>query len=145
MIKRVRPKGTVRLTVAQLRINHRIALTAAARVTRLETRLGTTHTGPDPVTPAARRPIRRLSAEGMRLTQRISQSALRRASAAEGHVQNQAVVTTLASTAGTVRLSVRQLRINQRIAHAALRRVTRAEAMAEASGLIPPGLSLIHI
>lgn len=136
---RVRPKGTVRLTVAQLRINRRIALTATARVARLETRLGTPHTGPDPVTAKARAPIRRLSADQMRLTQRISQSALRRASAAEGHVQNQAPVAVLASKGGPIQLSVRQLRINQRIAQAALRRVTRAEAMAVASGLIPRG------
>jgi subtilisin family serine protease len=137
---RTRSRGRVRLTVAQLRINRRIAMTAVLRVARLEARLGMP-AGSSPVTRAARAPIRRLSADQMRLTQRISQSALRRAT----HVQRQVAVHSASPApavagrrSGRIRLSVRQLRINQRIAQAALRRVTETEARAEASGLLSP-------
>jgi subtilisin family serine protease len=138
--KRSRPPAQVRLTVTQLRINRRIALTALDRVERLEARLGVPPTAPSPVTVAARVPIRRLSAEQMRLTQRIAQSALRRATAVQGHIRLQsqgASVAVLGRRTGSVRLTVRQLLINQRIAQAALRRVTRVERRAEAAGMVP--------
>jgi hypothetical protein len=137
---RTRSRGRVRLTVAQLRINRRIAVTAAVRVARLEARLGMP-AGPSPVTRAARAPIRRLSADWMRLTQRISQSALRRATLVQQRValHSPSPAPAVAGRAsGRIRLSVRQLRINQRIAQAALRRVTETETRAEASGLLPP-------
>jgi Subtilase family len=136
-----RTRGNVRLTVAQLRINRRIALTSAARVAELEARLGVTPAAQDPVTPAARAPIRRLSVAEMRRTQRICQSALRRAMAVESHVAPGAAGPAAVMTrgrSGAVELTVRQLLINQRIAQAALRRVARAEAMAQASGMLPP-------
>jgi hypothetical protein len=132
----------VRVTVAQLRIDRRIALTAVARVARLEARLGVPPAAPSPVTAKAHAPIRRLSADHMSLTQRISQSALRRATAVQGHIELQsrgAVVAALGRRTGRVGLSVRQLLINQRIAQAALRRVDQAERQAEAIGMLPPG------
>ena len=116
-------------------------MTAALRVARLEARLGMP-AGRSPVTRAARAPIRRLSDDQMRLTQRISQSALRRATVVQRHVALHSVAPAPAVAArksGRIRLSVRQLRINQRIAQAALRRVTETETRAEASGLLPPG------
>jgi hypothetical protein len=77
----------------------------------------------------------------MRLTQRISQSALRRATLVQQRValHSPSPAPAVAGRAsGRIRLSVRQLRINQRIAQAALRRVTETETRAEASGLLPP-------
>ena len=138
--RRPRARGGVRLTVAQLRINRRIAVGAATRVGRLEARLGTT-AGPNPVTAAARAPIRRLTAAHMRLTQLISQSALRRATAVQVLVAGTpaGAAAPLAAPRGRVRLTVGQLLINQRIAQAALRRVAETERRAEASGMIPPG------
>jgi Subtilase family len=139
---RTRSRGRVRLTVAQLRINRRIALTAALRVGRLEARLGMP-AGASPVTRGARAPIRRLSDDQMALTQRISQWALRRATMVQRqvalHSGSPAPAPAVAGRAsGRILLSVRQLRINQRIAQAALRRVTETETRAEASGLLPP-------
>jgi hypothetical protein len=139
---RPRSRGRVRLTLAQLRINRRIAVTAAVRVARLEARLGMPPQ-PNPVTRAARAPIRRLSDDQMRLTQRIAQAALRRATVVQQQVALHSAASPAAAVAGRsgdrIRLSTRQLRINQRIAQAALRRVTETETRAEASGLIPPG------
>jgi subtilisin family serine protease len=139
-VTRTRSRGRVRLTVAQLRINRRIALTAAVRVAKLEARLGMPPR-PTPVTRAARAPIRRLSDDQMRLTQRISQSALRRAALVQRHVtlSTAPAVAAAGRGSGGIRLSVRQLRINQRIAQAALRRVTEIETRAEGSGLLPQG------
>jgi bacillopeptidase F len=132
-----RAGGPVRVTVAQLRINRRIALTAAARVGGLEARLGMP---PGAVVTGSPPPIRRLRAEEMRLTQRIAQSALRRATAVRARVEPGASPAPAppAAAGGRVAVTARQLRINQRIAQAALRRIGEAESLAEASGMLPP-------
>ncbi len=132
-----RASGRVRVTVAQLRINRRIALSAAARVGRLEGRLGM---APGAAVSGDPPPIRRLRAAEMRLTQRIAQSALRRATAVRARVEPGASPSPAppAASRGRVALTVRQLLINQRIAQAALRRVAEAESVAEGSGLLPP-------
>jgi subtilisin family serine protease len=133
-----RATGRVRVTVAQLRINRRIALTAAGRVGRLETLLAMT---PGPAVTGSHAPIRRLSAQEMRLTQRIAQSALRRATAVRARVEPGASPSPAppAASPRRVALTVGQLRIDQRIAQAALRRVGEAESVAQASGMLPPG------
>jgi hypothetical protein len=107
-------------------------------VGRLEARLGMP---PGAEVTASPPPIRRLRAREMRLTQRIAQSALRRATAVRVRVEPGASPAPAppAAARGRVALTARQLRINQRIAQAALRRVAEAEAVAEASGLLPPG------
>ena len=133
-----RATGRIRVTIAQLRINRKIALTAVARVARLEARLAMP--APLPGITSAPAPIRRLRAAEMKLTQRIAQSALRRATAVRIRVEPgpAAPSPTAGPGGGRVALTVRQLRINQRIAQAALRRVADAEAVAEGSGLLPP-------
>jgi bacillopeptidase F len=133
-----RAAGRVRVTLGQLRINRRIALAAATRVGRLEARLGVS---PGPAVTGTLPPIRRLRAEEMQLTQRIAQSALRRATAVRARVEPGASPSPPPPAASSrhVALSARQLRINQRIAQAALRRVAEAESAAVASGMLPPG------
>jgi subtilisin family serine protease len=137
-------RATVRLTLAQLRINHRISVAATARVGLLEVRLGMS-ASPSLLPAAARRPVLRLSAAQMKITQRIAQSALRHASAVERHVASSppAPAATAAAPSvaavGRVTLTARQLLVNQRIAQAALRRVARAERLARSSGMLPPG------
>ncbi len=128
----------MRVTVAQLRINRKIALTAVARVARLEARLGMPP--PVPAITSAPAPIRRLRVPEMKLTQRIAQSALRRATAVRIRVEPGSAAPSPAAGpgGGRVALTARQLRINQRIAQAALRRVAEAEAVAEGSGLAAP-------
>ncbi len=134
---RERRRGRIRVevTVVQLRINRSIALTALARVGRLESRLGV-HAVAEEAPPR----VLRVSANEMRFTQRIGQAALRRTAAVERIIASAPVGPVLATVGrtGRVRPTVRQLLINQRIAQAAMWRITRAEARAEASGVLPP-------
>lgn len=136
----LRARARVRLTVAQLRITRRIAVTAAVRVHALRARLGMP-VRPRAVPPAARRPIRRLDPAAARVTGRVAQTALRGAAGARRAVAARAAGAAPVATASIRRpsLGLGQVRRDQRLAQAALRRAAEAERAARAAGLIPPG------
>jgi hypothetical protein len=113
--------GKVAFTVAQLRINQRIAQAALRKVLALEEIvLGRPAPAKRPAGGGGRL---RLTAAHLRINQRTSQAALRKAMALEALLDGRPAPRASAGGAGKVTLSARQLQINQRIAQAALRRV----------------------
>ena len=131
-------QGTIKLTVAQLRINQKIALAAVSRVDRLEARLG--FSGLHPLIVKPRWKIREVSAGQMKYSQGIARAALRRATAIQRYVANPSAVAISPLSPverGRIRVTLGQVFINQRIARAALRRVALSEHQAETAGIIP--------
>jgi hypothetical protein len=125
-------RDRVYVTVAQLRIDQRIAQAALRRVRRLEAIvLGR----PAPRFPRSRGGRIALTAGQLRINQRVARAALRRVLVLEARLDGRPPPPRARRPRGVrVTLSARQLLINQRISQAVLRRVDQlAERVAGAT------------